>query len=212
MRTDRFRSRPLRVIVTWSCVRAPDRAAAMKSASSGKTSVKGRPSVSGSVRPISFSAERLRMLTQPSPSTPITPALAPASTASVNRRRLSIRSRARMISSRWLRNSCVMRLNVSPSCARSPSDWRTGTRTCRLPVETTLAAPIRRRIGATSRLAKSSPTQTADNSTVSAMTVYISANAICTPRRRASIAAYSLTLSRVACNCGTTRGSSSRVT
>src|SRR5665213_3519382 len=120
--------------------------------------------------------------------------------------------RAPMMSSRWVRSSWVMRLKVSPSCARSPSDWCTGTRTCRLPVDTTLAAPISRRIGATRRLAKSNPTHTADNRTVSAMTVYISANAICTPRRRASIAAYSFTLSRVACNCGTTFGSSSRVT
>ena len=44
-----------------------------------------------------------------------------------------------------------------------------------------MAAPIRRRIGATSRLAKFSPSQTADSSTISAITVYISAKAICTP-------------------------------
>ena len=47
-----------------------------------------------------------------------------------------------------------------------------------------LAAPIRRRIGATSRLAKLSPSHAADNSTASAMTVYISAKASCTPNRR----------------------------
>ena len=62
------------------------------------------------------------MLMQPSASTPMTPALAPASTASVKRRRLSIRSRARTMSSRWVRSSCVILLKVSPSCARSPSD------------------------------------------------------------------------------------------
>ena len=38
------------------------------------------------------------------------------------------------------------------------------------------------------------PIQTADSSTVSAITVYMSAKAICTPSRRASSAAYSLTL------------------
>jgi hypothetical protein len=37
------------------------------------------------------------------------------------------------------------------------------------------------------------------------MTVYISAKAICTPRRRACNAAYSLTLSRVALSCATMR-------
>ena len=126
------------------------------------------------------------MLTWPCPSTPMTPALAPASTASVKRRRLSMTSRARMMSSCWVRSSWVMRLKVSPRLARSPSDWRTGTRTYRLPVETRLAAPIRRRIGATSRLAKLSPIQTADSSTISAITVYISAKATCTPSRRAS--------------------------
>ena len=103
----------------------------------------------------------------------MTPALAPASTASVKRRRLSITSRARTMSSRCVRSSAVMRLKVSPSWPRSPSDSRTGTRTYRLPVDTTLAAPIRRLIGATSTLAKFSPIQTADNSTVSAITVYI---------------------------------------
>ena len=61
------------------------------------------------------------------------------------------------MSSRCVRSSCVMRLKVSPRWARSPSDWRTGTRTNRLPVDTRLAAPIRRRIGATRRLAKFEP-------------------------------------------------------
>ena len=163
----------------------------MNSASSGTTSASGRPSASASLQPISFSAERLRMLMRPLASTPMTPALAPASTASVKRRRLSIRSRARTMSSRWVRSSCVILLKVSPSWARSPSERRTGTWTWRLPVDTMLAAPISRRIGATSRLAKCRPIQTADSSTVSAITVYISAKAICTPSRRASRLAYS---------------------
>ena len=47
-----------------------------------------------------------------------------------------------------------------------------------------LAAPIRRRIGATSRLAKLSPSSTADSSMVSAITVYISAKATWMPSRR----------------------------
>src|ERR671924_32339 len=57
---------------------------------------------------------------------PITPALAPANTASVKRRRLSIISRALMMSSRWLRSSRGILLNVSPRLARSPSDLRLG--------------------------------------------------------------------------------------
>ena len=48
-----------------------------------------------------------------------------------------------------------LRRDRRPSC-------RTGTCDVRLPAETTSAAPIRRRIGATSRLAKTSPSQTAD--------------------------------------------------
>ncbi len=130
------------------------------------------------------------MLMRPLPSTPMTPALAPASTASVKRRRLSITSRARTMSLRWVRSSCVILLKVAPSWARSPSDRRTGTWTWRLPVETMSAALIRRRIGATRRLAKAKPIHTEDSSTVSAITVYISAKAIWTPRRRASRLAY----------------------
>jgi hypothetical protein len=57
----------------------------------------------------------------------MTPALAPASTASVKRRRESITSRARTMSSRWVRRSWVILLKVSPSCARSPSARRVGT-------------------------------------------------------------------------------------
>ncbi len=41
-------------------------------------------------------------------------------------------------------------------------------------------------------MAKFNPIHTADSSTISAITVYISANAICTPSRRGSRAAYSL--------------------
>ena len=68
----------------------PVRASVNSGSSSGITSVKLRPTASASLCPISFSAERLRMLILPSASTPMTPALAPASTASVKRRRLSI--------------------------------------------------------------------------------------------------------------------------
>ena len=58
---------------------------------------------------------------------------------------------------------------------------------------------IRRRIGATSLLAKFNPSQTADNNRISAITPYISANATCTPNRRASSPWYSITLSCVCC-------------
>ena len=56
----------------------------------------------------------------------------------------------------------------------------------RLPVDTRSAAPIRRRIGATSELAKFSAISTADISTVSAITANISASAFWTPGRVAS--------------------------
>ncbi len=69
------------------------RTPATSCASSGATSGMVRPSASPPLQPISFSAERFMMLMWPSASTPMTPALAPASTASVNSRRLSIRSR-----------------------------------------------------------------------------------------------------------------------
>ena len=101
----------------------------------------------------------------PSSSTPMMPALADDSTASIKRRRLSITSLARTRSSRWLRSSLVILLKVSPRLARSPSDLLTGTCTCRSPVDTRLAAAISRRIGATSQLAKFSPISTADIST-----------------------------------------------
>ena len=79
------------------------------------------------MRPISCSAERLRIVIRPSALTPMTPALAPASTASVNRRRLSMRSRARTMSSCCVRSSAVILLKVSPRWARSPSERYTGT-------------------------------------------------------------------------------------
>ena len=126
------------------------------------------------------------MLMRLSASMPMTPALAPESTASVNRRRLSIRSRARTMSSRWVRSSWVILLKVSPSWARSPSDFSTGTCTFKSPVETTLAAPISRRIGATSQLAKFNPISTEAIRMVSAITANISANATWMPSRRDS--------------------------
>src|SRR3984885_8256745 len=90
-------------------------------------------------------------------STPIMPALADDNTASMKRRRLSIRSLALTRSSRWVRNSWVILLKVSPSWARSPSDLCMGTCTGRSPVETILAALISRRMGATSQFAKFRP-------------------------------------------------------
>ena len=93
MRTDRLRSMPSRVMVIWPCTRrwVPSRAVFIMSSSSGSTSDSGWSSVSDSAWPISFSAERLRMPTLPEASTPMMPALADDSTASMKRRRLSIR-------------------------------------------------------------------------------------------------------------------------
>ena len=122
----------------------------------------------------------------PDASTPMMPALAEDSTASMKRRRLSISSEALTSSSRWLRSSCVILLKVSPSWARSPSDFSTGTWTLRSPVETMLAALIRRRIGATRRLAKLRPISTEAIRMVSAITANISANATWMPSLRDS--------------------------
>src|SRR6202021_2392165 len=63
-------------------------------------------------------AERLRIPPLPEAPTPMMPALADDSTASMKRRRLSITSLALTSSSRWLRNSCVILLKVSPSWAK----------------------------------------------------------------------------------------------
>ena len=53
---------------------------------------------------------------------------------------------------------------------------------------------------------------TDDTSTVNAITVYMRAKAICTPSRRASSAAYSLTLVCVSHDCKTTIGLRGRAT
>jgi len=81
-----------------------------------------------------------------------------------------------------------------------------------LPVETRSAAPINRRIGATSMLAKDRPIHTADNSIVSAITAYTRPKAVVTPVRRASSSANWLMLKRVSFNCDITRGSRRRAT
>ena len=129
-RTDRLRSRPCAVDRDLALHQPLDAELGvgedLRRAPARSRRAAGR-ATSASSRPISCSAERLRMLMRPSASTPMTPALAPASTASVKRRRLSIRSRARTMSSRWVRSSCVILLKVSPSWARSPSERRIGT-------------------------------------------------------------------------------------
>ena len=68
------------------------------------------------------SAERLTMVMMPYGSTPMTPAVTPASTASEKRRRSSTRSLASRISLRCDFSSSSILLNVSPSEATSPSD------------------------------------------------------------------------------------------
>ena len=66
------------------------------------------------------------MVMVPEASTPMTPAVTPASTASEKRRRSSTRSLAFRISLRCDFSSCSILLNVSPSEATSPSEARTG--------------------------------------------------------------------------------------
>ena len=71
------------------------------------------------------------------------------------------------------------------------------TETLRLPRETSLAASISRRIGATSRLAKPMPSQIADSNTTTVTPRKRMAKAICVPKRVASSVRYSATLSLV---------------
>ena len=107
------------------------------------------------------------MVIVPVASTPMTPAVTPASTASEKRRRSSTRSLACRISLRCDFSSCSILLKVSPSEATSPSEARTGTVTSRLPVATSSAAPINWRIGRTSRSATAMPVQIADSTMIS---------------------------------------------
>ena len=184
----------------------------MRPAISGRTSAASLPVIWPSRTPSSRSADRLMMVILPAASRPITPAPTPASTASEKRRRSSIWSRARMRSEFCARSSEVILLKLSPRLARSPSDWRTGTCTYRLPEATRSAAVIRRRIGATRRFAKLRPIQTEDSSRIIAITAYISANAICTPKRLCSSPRYSSRLASVCRRYWITRGSIGRAT
>ncbi|MGY4418956.1 hypothetical protein ACVWY2_001381 [Bradyrhizobium sp. JR6.1] len=103
-------------------------------------------------------------------------------------------------------------MKISPSIARSLADLWTGTWTLRLPVETSLAAPISWRIGDTSPLAKFRPISTEAIRMVSAITANISANATWMPSRRVSSWAYSAALVWVCLSWATTAGSSRRAT
>ena len=71
---------------------------------------------------------------------------------------------------------------------------------------------IRRRIGATSRLAKFSPNQIAESSTISAISANIEAKAIWMPWRRLSIARYSTAAARAIVGNSTASGFTSRAT
>ena len=71
---------------------------------------------------------------------------------------------------------------------------------------------MRRRIGATSRLAKFSPNQIAENSTISAISANIEAKAIWMPWRRLSIARYSTAAARAIVGNSTASGFTSRAT
>jgi len=94
-------------------------------------------------------------------STPMMPALAEDSTASITGGGLSMRSLgADQFVALGAQLLCHLVEGLAEVAARSPSDRWTGTWTCRSPVETILAALISRRIGATSQLAKFSPIRT----------------------------------------------------
>ena len=96
-----------------------------------------------------------------SESSPMTPAVTPASTASVNRRRSSSCWLAAISSRRWPSSWLVMRLKARESSAISSSASSSGTRAMRSPLRTRLAAAMRRLIGVASWSAKFMPSQTA---------------------------------------------------
>ena len=97
----------------------------------------------------------------------MTPADTPESIASMKRRRVSSSVFVVTSSSRWDFSSRVMVLKVAESRRRSPSPRRSGSSTIRLPVDTSCAAPMRRRTGATKRPANHMPAQIAASTLVS---------------------------------------------
>ncbi len=191
------------MIVIWPCTRrcVPSRAVFIMSSSSGRTSDSGWSSVSDSAWPISFSAERFRMPTLPEASTPMMPALADDSTASMKRRRLSIRSEALTSSSRWVRSSRrhlvegLAELREVAFGLGGPAPGRADRRSKRYWPRSSdcgSAPPASWR-----NSVRSAPTAIR---MVSAITANISAKATWMPSRRASIWAYSATLAAVCLN------------
>ena len=96
----------------------------------GHDSVAACPSASACDWPIRLSADRLRMLMRPCRID------ADHAGAGARQHRFGEAAaavdqivRVRVMSSRWVRSSEVILLNVSPSWARSPSERRIGTRT-----------------------------------------------------------------------------------
>ena len=118
-RTLRVRSRPLREIriCCWTRRCRVDFASSIRGAISGSTASTGWPIRSDRAEPSSASADGLTMVIWPRGSMPITPAETPERTASVKRRRRSMRSLAAVRSSCWWRSSDVILLKVSPRWA-----------------------------------------------------------------------------------------------
>ena len=123
MRTSRMRRVPRCRISTWPWVTRSGRSAACATsgASSGITSVSGRPSTPSSGSARSSSAERLLRVIVPASSTLSTPAETPARTASVSRRRVSSSVLASTSSPRCCSIWLAMRLNERASWPSSSS-------------------------------------------------------------------------------------------
>jgi len=128
--TVRSSLRSPRVRVSWICcctARWRASPSASTGASSGTAAPRGWPTSRSLPRSSIRSAAGLAMVTKPAASRPITPGETPESTASVKRRRASIRSLAAISPACWRRSSWVILLKLSPRLARSPLVFLVGT-------------------------------------------------------------------------------------
>ena len=158
-------------------------AASSSTATPGSTSSIARPASPRSASSSRSWAARFGSTMRRPASVPITPALTPASTVSVNRLRSSSCWLAWISSRRWPSSCEVIRLKARLSMTNSSvSGPSSGTRASRSPLRTRSAAVIRRPMGATSWLASARPIQTEANRSRSATIMKIRADVIWMPR------------------------------
>ena len=114
IRTMKVRRCPLRIRETSPSITLPDwlRACCNNAVISGTSSTNGRPVKSSTTVSSEAAAELLARVMTPSPSRPTTPAETPLNTASVNRRRRSMRRLAAISSSCCSANCPAMRLKA----------------------------------------------------------------------------------------------------